>query len=146
MVKYRHPDIAVKARIALLPPSHGAIEYRERAALRRYTRDALRLAHHLERKVSPEADEGCGYRHHPMQPALEALTAVTMLTSVVERLRGKLVALALRRGATWNEIGRALGVSKQAAHARYRNLQPPTRQPRSPEPHSAGSAGLSGTQ
>lgn len=31
-----------------------------------------------------------------------------MLSSVVERLRAKLVRLALRRGATWNEIGRAL--------------------------------------
>lgn len=101
--------------------------------MRQYTRDALRLAHDIESKVSPGEDDGSGGLHRPAQPALDALTAVTMLSSVVERLRGKLVRMALRRGATWNEIGRALGVSKQAAHARYRNLQPPLR-----EPHSAG--------
>ena len=133
MIGHRRPDIAApdiagRVGIALLPPCHGATEHRERAALLLYTRDALRLAHHVESKVSPEADDGWEDRQHPAQPALEALTAVTILTSVVERLRGKLVRLALRRGATWNEIGRALGVSKQAAHARYRNRQPAARE------------------
>ncbi|MGH3884668.1 MAG: hypothetical protein ACRDSG_12070 [Pseudonocardiaceae bacterium] len=123
MIRYRHPDVAARARIALLPPSRGAIEHRERAALQRYTRDTLTLVRHIESKVPPKADDGWGQRHCPAQPTLEALTAVTMLSSVVERLRAKLVRLALRRGATWNEIGRALGVSKQAAHARYRNLR-----------------------
>jgi hypothetical protein len=85
------PDSAGRVRIVLLPPSHDAIEQREWAALRRCSRDVLQLAHHIESKASPEADEGWGHRQYPPQPALEALTAATMLSSVVERLRGKLV-------------------------------------------------------
>lgn len=37
----------------------------------------------------------------------------------VERLISTNVALARRDGASWSELGDALGVSKQAAHERY---------------------------
>lgn len=77
--------------------------------MRRHIREALRLTYHIE---------------HRQRSALEGLAAATMLASVVDRLRGELVRGALRHGATWNEIGRALGVSKQAAHARYRDYPP----------------------
>jgi anti-sigma regulatory factor (Ser/Thr protein kinase) len=55
----------------------------------------------------------------PIEPVLEALTAVEALARVVDRWRARLVRLARTRGAPWNEIGHSLGVSKQAAHERY---------------------------
>jgi hypothetical protein len=113
-------ESAARGRVTLSPLRQGSGEHREQVTLRRQIREVLRLARHIERKGSPGADGG-----EPRQrSALEGLTAATMLASVVDRLRGELVRLALRRGATWNEIGRALGVSKQAAHARYRDVQP----------------------
>lgn len=121
MVRRRQSDSAARVRITLSPLRQGAGEHREQVTLRRHIREALRLAHHIERKGSPGTDGG---GEHRRRSALEGLTAATMLVSVVDRLRGELVTLALRRGATWNEIGRALGVSKQAAHARYRDVQP----------------------
>lgn len=55
----------------------------------------------------------------PVEPVLEALTAVEALARVVDRWRARLVRLARTRGAPWNDIGQSLGVSKQAAHERY---------------------------
>ena len=55
----------------------------------------------------------------PVEPVLEALTAVETLARVVDRWRARLVRLARTRGAPWTEIGHSLGVSKQAAHERY---------------------------
>ncbi len=59
----------------------------------------------------------------PVEPVLEALTAVEALARVVDRWRARLVRLARTRGAPWNEIGQSLGVSKQAAHERYGGLR-----------------------
>lgn len=36
----------------------------------------------------------------------------------------RLVGQALAAGATWSEVARALGVSRQSAHQRFRDLQP----------------------
>ncbi|MBV9161296.1 MAG: MEDS domain-containing protein [Pseudonocardiales bacterium] len=55
----------------------------------------------------------------PVEPVLEALTAVEALARVVDRWRAGLVQLARTRGAPWTDIGQSLGVSKQAAHERY---------------------------
>jgi MEDS: MEthanogen/methylotroph, DcmR Sensory domain len=55
----------------------------------------------------------------PVEPVLEALTAVEALARVVDRWRTRLVRLARTRGAPWTDIGQSLGVSKQAAHERY---------------------------
>jgi hypothetical protein len=55
----------------------------------------------------------------PIEPVLEALTAVEALARVVDRWRARLVRLARTRGAPWTYIGHSLGVSKQAAHERY---------------------------
>ncbi|HWR48863.1 MAG TPA: anti-sigma factor RsbA family regulatory protein [Pseudonocardiaceae bacterium] len=55
----------------------------------------------------------------PVEPVLEALTAVETLARVVDRWRARLVRLARTRGAPWTDIGQSLGVSKQAAHERY---------------------------
>ncbi len=66
----------------------------------------------------------------PVEPVLEALTAVEALARVVDRWRARLVRLARTRGAPWTDIGQSLGVSKQAAHERYgRARSRPTRRP-----------------
>jgi ECF sigma factor len=54
------------------------------------------------------------------------LDTIELLTSRLVELeadRERAVAAAMERGATWAEIGAALGVSAQAAHKRYRWLR-----------------------
>ncbi|MFL5896124.1 MAG: Clp protease N-terminal domain-containing protein [Thermoleophilaceae bacterium] len=55
------------------------------------------------------------------------LAAVTALREQIEELEFAHVSQALRAGWTWEEIGQALGISKQAAHHKYatRPLAPP---------------------
>jgi transposase-like protein len=54
---------------------------------------------------------------------LERIAALSARLSAVERDRDVAIAEAVAGGATWAEIGRALGVSPQAAHKRYRWLR-----------------------
>jgi hypothetical protein len=54
---------------------------------------------------------------------LEKIEALTARLAVLEADREQAVAAAMGRGATWAEIGEALGVSAQAAHKRYRWLR-----------------------
>lgn len=88
--------------------------------IRRQTRDAQRMTRHIERHMIPHPENDAGQQDRPTAPVIEALRAVTKLASIVERWRTRLARLARRRGAKWSEIGRALGVSRQAAHERYR--------------------------
>lgn len=55
--------------------------------------------------------------------ALETLTATRATLDCLERL---VVAEARRRYSSWEEIGRALGISRQAAHRRHRPFVTPT--------------------
>ena len=41
------------------------------------------------------------------------------LRRLAERLEAERVALARRQGWTWQEIGDALGVTRQSIHAKY---------------------------
>ena len=75
------------------------------------------VAASIERPAAASAAQSNDCR--PVEPVLEALTAVETLARVVDRWRARLVRLARTRGAPWNEIGHSLGVSKQAAHERY---------------------------
>jgi transposase-like protein len=52
---------------------------------------------------------------------IETLTALAWPLS--KRDRQTAIAAAATEGTTWAEIGRALGVSAQAAHKRYRWLR-----------------------
>jgi hypothetical protein len=52
------------------------------------------------------------------QPS-RGLAAVASLRLVLESLEELQVANARARGWSWEEIGRALGVSKQAVHRKY---------------------------
>jgi hypothetical protein len=58
----------------------------------------------------------------------DGLRAVADLRAELDSLEAEHVSRALRAGATWAEIGAALGVSKQAAHRKYarRPLVAPT--------------------
>ena len=47
------------------------------------------------------------------------LKAVASLRTLVERLEALHVAQAREQGWSWQEIGRALGVSKQAVHRKH---------------------------
>lgn len=51
-----------------------------------------------------------------------ALRAVSALRQELDQIEPELVARALQAGATWSDIARALGVSKQAAHRKHRAL------------------------
>jgi ATP-dependent Clp protease ATP-binding subunit ClpA len=51
-----------------------------------------------------------------------ALRALTALRQELETTEPALVHRALQAGASWSQIARALGVSKQAAHRKHRHL------------------------
>ncbi|MCZ7664904.1 MAG: helix-turn-helix domain-containing protein [Thermoleophilia bacterium] len=48
------------------------------------------------------------------------LRAVGALHRLAEQVEAKYVRLARERGWSWEEIGDALGVSRQSVHAKYR--------------------------
>jgi transposase-like protein len=51
-----------------------------------------------------------------------ALRALSALRNEIDALEPELVSRALHAGASWSQIARALGVSKQAAHHKFRHL------------------------
>ena len=50
---------------------------------------------------------------------LQGLREVPELPRTLERVERELVAAARRNWSSWEEIGGALGISRQAAHARH---------------------------
>jgi hypothetical protein len=54
---------------------------------------------------------------------LQKIAALTVRLAELEADRERAVAAAMEQGATWAEIGEALGVSAQGAHKRYRWLR-----------------------
>lgn len=65
-------------------------------------------------------------RGQDAKAALEAVAvtaaALRASSSVLERRRDRAVEAAIAAGATWTQIGEALGVSPQAAHKRFKGL------------------------
>ena len=55
--------------------------------------------------------------------ALKRIETVTARLAAVEAQRDVAVAMAVEAGCSWADIGRALGVSAQAAHRRFRWLR-----------------------
>src|ERR1700733_51437 len=51
-----------------------------------------------------------------------ALRALTALRREIDATESEIVRRALQAGASWSQIARALGISKQAAHRKYRHV------------------------
>jgi hypothetical protein len=66
--------------------------------------------------------------------ALDALRASRGLFAPLTNWQGQLVAEALQEGATWEQIGSALGTTRQAAWARFRDVAETTEGRRIPMP------------
>jgi len=54
----------------------------------------------------------------PLDPAV-GLRAVGALYRLAEQVEARSVRIARERGWSWEEIGDALGVSRQSIHAKY---------------------------
>jgi hypothetical protein len=54
-----------------------------------------------------------------------ALRAVASLREDLDAFERTQVSLAMRRGASYTDVARVLGISRQAAHKRYRDLDAP---------------------
>src|ERR671912_1734301 len=55
----------------------------------------------------------------PLDQLTDAVLAAAALGEVADHLIGHFVDQARRSGASWTEIGRSMGVSKQAAQKRF---------------------------
>lgn len=63
--------------------------------------------------------EGETPREHPMQHLVDSVQLAEHLTSLADELVGHYVDQARDEGASWAEIGNALGVTKQAVQKRF---------------------------
>lgn len=59
--------------------------------------------------------------------ALGTLTSVAALARTANKHTAEMVAIARTAGASWSQIGEALGITKQAAHKHFRTPPPPVR-------------------
>src|SRR5499426_4740035 len=63
-------------------------------------------------------------RSDPLERLSEAIIAAEHLDDVADHLIGHFVDQARRSGASWTEIGRCMGVTKQAAQKRFVGKEP----------------------
>src|SRR5215472_14787589 len=61
---------------------------------------------------------------HPLDQLTDAMIAAEHLDDVADHLIGHFVDQARRSGASWTEIGRRMGVTKQAAQKRFVGKEP----------------------
>lgn len=62
----------------------------------------------------------------PVDALLTELGKVSGQIHVLDEDRDEMIRAARAAGASWEKIGDAMGVSKQAAWERYRHLTPPS--------------------
>jgi len=60
-----------------------------------------------------------GLENLELNDAAVALRAAAALRATADRVEERGVALARSQGWSWEQIGDAMGVSRQAAHAKY---------------------------
>ncbi|ASU82738.1 Clp protease [Nocardiopsis gilva YIM 90087] len=65
-----------------------------------------------------------GVRSDPLEQLSDAVVAADHLGDIADHLIGHFVDQARRSGASWTEIGRSMGVSKQAAQKRFVPKEP----------------------
>jgi ATP-dependent Clp protease ATP-binding subunit ClpA len=70
----------------------------------------------------PETIEQLAHDTVHTADAETALRALSALRQELDQIEPGLVARALQTGATWSDIARTLGISKQAAHRKHREL------------------------
>jgi len=73
----------------------------------------------------------------------ERLAALSALRRELDSIETELAAQAVRAGMSWREIGRAIGVSKQAAHRRHSQSIAELEDADRPRPPSPASVGVS---
>lgn len=73
-----------------------------------------RAMEHLDEGRNAEAVWG------PSKPPAEVLKAITLARRYLDDAERGAVALMREGGASWTEVGEMLGVTKQAAQARFR--------------------------
>lgn len=83
------------------------------------TAKVVQIIEMRRRTVSFYGLPGCS---PPLNLALGTLRSVVTLAKVVDGHLAEVVAVARNAGASWSQIGEALGVSKQAAHEHFRKL------------------------
>ncbi len=64
-----------------------------------------------------------GVSSHHRDVALVRVAETAEALAELERARDREIARAIHHGATWAQIGEALGVSAQSAHRKYRWLR-----------------------
>lgn len=56
---------------------------------------------------------------HTVAEQIATLSAMALQRQIIDQALSALVADARANGATWGDIGAALGITRQAAHQRY---------------------------
>jgi DNA-binding MarR family transcriptional regulator len=74
------------------------------------------------RLASPGTPVAAGDAAAALQAVAVSAAALRASAAALEQRRDRAVATAIAAGATWTQIGAALGVSSQAAHKRFRGL------------------------
>lgn len=98
------------------PLRNRARRHREQAvAVRSFRRLAVRSLQGFETRVATGASTSGKARH------LAVLAGLEYLRDLLDRRIAEVVATGRQEGASWTEIGSALGVTRQTAHERYRH-------------------------
>lgn len=87
--------------------------------------------------VAPVPPAGPADAERPLQAVAVSAAALRACSALLEQDRDDAVAAAVAAGATWTQIGKALGVSPQAAHKKFKARAAGTR-PGTGEPARRG--------